>query len=127
METALPAEFLKALNEQLHSWPEGFAVHPKLRKQLERRRRRWGREGGIEWAHAEALALASLLTEGVPVRLTGQDTERGTFSQRHLVLHDVNTGASHGTHPQPARCAGTDGAAQQPALRAGDPGLRVRL
>jgi 2-oxoglutarate dehydrogenase E1 component len=94
VETALAPEFLKALNEQLLNWPEGFAVHPKLQKQLERRRSALGPEGGIEWAHAEALALGSLLTEGVPVRFTGQDTERGTFSQRHLVLHDVNTGAT---------------------------------
>ena len=92
VDTALAPEFLVALNEQLLSWPEGFTVHPKLRKQLERRRAALGPEGGIDWAHAEALALASLLTEGVPVRLTGQDTERGTFSQRHLVLHDVATG-----------------------------------
>ena len=54
--------------------------------------RRSGTEGGIDWAHAEALAFASLLTEGIPVRLTGQDAERGTFSQRHLVLHDAKTG-----------------------------------
>ena len=94
VDTALAPEFLTALNDQLHSWPEGFAVHPKLRKQLERRRLAFGPDGGIEWAHAEALALGSLLTEGVPVRFTGQDTERGTFSQRHLVLHDVNTGAT---------------------------------
>jgi multifunctional 2-oxoglutarate metabolism enzyme len=92
VETALSPEFLKALNDQLHSWPEGFNVHPKLRKQLERRRTALGPDGGIEWAHAEALALGSLLTEGIPVRLTGQDTERGTFSQRHLVLHDVTGG-----------------------------------
>jgi 2-oxoglutarate dehydrogenase E1 component len=94
VDTALSPEFLKALNDQLHSWPEGFSVHPKLRKQLERRRAALGSEGGIEWAHAEALALGSLLTEGIPVRLTGQDTERGTFSQRHLVLHDVTRGAT---------------------------------
>ena len=92
VDTALAPEFLVALNEQLLSWPEGFTVHPKLRKQLERRRAALGDEGGIEWAHAEALALASLLTEGVPVRFTGQDTERGTFSQRHLALHDAATG-----------------------------------
>src|SRR3989441_9081302 len=49
--------------------------------------------GGIDWAHAEALAYASLLTEGTPIRLTGQDTERGIFSQRHLVLHDADNGA----------------------------------
>ena len=94
IDTALPAEFLTALNDQLHSWPEGFKVHPKLRRQLERRRTALGPEGGIEWAHAEALALGSLLTEGVPVRFTGQDTERGTFSQRHLVLHDVEQGTT---------------------------------
>jgi len=92
VETALAPEFLVALNEQLLSWPEGFTVHPKLRKQLERRRAALGPEGGIDWAHAEALALASLLTEGVPIRLTGQDTERGTFSQRHLTLHDAVNG-----------------------------------
>jgi 2-oxoglutarate dehydrogenase E1 component len=91
VETALAPEFLKALNEQLHTWPAGFSVHPKLRKQLERRKAVLA-DGEIEWAHAEALALGSLLTEGVPVRFTGQDTERGTFSQRHLVLHDVSTG-----------------------------------
>jgi 2-oxoglutarate dehydrogenase E1 component len=77
--------------EQLLSWPEWFTVHPKLGKQLERRRAALS-QGGVDWAHAEALALASLLTEGVPLRLTGQDTERGTFSQRHLVLHDAVTG-----------------------------------
>ena len=92
VETAVAAELLVALNEQLLSWPDGFTVHPKLRKQLERRRAALGPEGGIDWAHAEALALASLLTEGAPIRLTGQDTERGTFSQRHLVLHDAATG-----------------------------------
>ena len=91
VETALAAEFITSLNEQLLTWPEGFTVHPKLRKQLERRRAALS-NGGIDWAHAEALALASLLTEGVPLRLTGQDTERGTFSQRHLVLHDASTG-----------------------------------
>ncbi len=60
-------------------------------KQLERRRDAID-EGGIDWGHAEALAFASLLVEGIPIRLTGQDTERGTFSHRHAVLHDVNTG-----------------------------------
>ncbi|MFZ5624176.1 MAG: multifunctional oxoglutarate decarboxylase/oxoglutarate dehydrogenase thiamine pyrophosphate-binding subunit/dihydrolipoyllysine-residue succinyltransferase subunit [Gemmatimonadota bacterium] len=92
VETGVPAELLVALNEQLLAVPEGFTVNPKLKKQLERRRTAMGPEGGIDWAHAEALALASLLTEGIPVRLTGQDVERGTFSQRHLVLHDAITG-----------------------------------
>ena len=49
-------------------------------------------EGGIDWGQAEALAYASLLVDGIPIRLTGQDSQRGTFSQRHLVLHDVHTG-----------------------------------
>ncbi|HMA39359.1 MAG TPA: multifunctional oxoglutarate decarboxylase/oxoglutarate dehydrogenase thiamine pyrophosphate-binding subunit/dihydrolipoyllysine-residue succinyltransferase subunit, partial [Gemmatimonadales bacterium] len=91
-ETAVRAELLTTLNDQLLLVPEGFTVNPKLKKQLERRRETIGAGGGIEWAHAEALALASLVAEGVPVRLTGQDTERGTFSQRHLVLHDAVNG-----------------------------------
>ncbi|HET7042356.1 MAG TPA: hypothetical protein VFI13_10065, partial [Gemmatimonadales bacterium] len=94
VETALPAELLTALNEELLSWPAGFTVHPKLVKQLERRRHVMGPEGGIDYGHAEALAFGSLLMEGVPIRLTGQDSQRGTFSHRHLVLHDVVTGAT---------------------------------
>jgi multifunctional 2-oxoglutarate metabolism enzyme len=94
-DTAVPNDLLKALNDQLLTWPEGFTVNPKLSKQLERRRATLGPEGGIDWAHAEALALAALLVEGVPIRLTGQDSERGTFSQRHLVLHDAVTGKTH--------------------------------
>jgi 2-oxoglutarate dehydrogenase E1 component len=92
--TGVPAETLIALNEQLLAVPEGFQVHPKLRRQLDRRRGTLGPEGGIDWGHAESLAFASLLGEGVAVRLTGQDTERGTFSHRHLVLHDAVTGAT---------------------------------
>ncbi len=90
--TAVAADLLKKLNDQLHAIPDGFAVLPKLLKQLERRRNALTSSEGIEWAHAEALAFASLLVEGTPIRLTGQDTERGTFSQRHLVLHDIHTG-----------------------------------
>ncbi len=92
VKTAVSAERLVGLNDDLLRIPEGFNVHPKLLKQLERRRETVGPDGGIDWAHAEALAFASLLSEGTPVRLTGQDVERGTFSQRHLVLHDVKTG-----------------------------------
>ena len=92
VKTAVSADRLKALNEELLRVPDGFTVHPKLVKQLERRREAVGPDGGIDWAQAESLAYASLLTEGTPVRLTGQDVERGTFSQRHLVLHDAKTG-----------------------------------
>jgi len=92
-DTAVGRELLLDLNEQLITVPDGFTIHPKLRPQLERRRQVMGDEGGITWAHAEALAFASLLVqEGVPIRLTGQDSGRGTFSQRHLELHDVGEG-----------------------------------
>jgi 2-oxoglutarate dehydrogenase E1 component len=90
--TAVPEAKLLELNEQLLHVPEGFTIHPKLKPQLARRREAMGEEGGIAWAHAEALAFASLLTEGTPIRLTGQDVARGTFSQRHLELHDVGEG-----------------------------------
>lgn len=91
VSTAVPAERLRALARALATVPEGFTVHPKLAEQLARRLRSLD-EGGIDWGHAEALALAALVVEGIPVRLTGQDTERGTFAQRHLVFHDARTG-----------------------------------
>jgi 2-oxoglutarate dehydrogenase E1 component len=89
--TAVSADRLRRLNEQLLEVPEGFTIHPKLSRQLERRREALD-DGGIDWGQAEALAFASLIGEGIPVRLTGQDTERGTFSHRHLVLHDAENG-----------------------------------
>jgi 2-oxoglutarate decarboxylase len=92
VETAVPVARLRELGEELLSVPDGFTVHPKLVKQLERRQEALTGEGRVDWAHGEALAFASLLTEGTPIRLTGQDTERGTFSQRHMVLHDAKTG-----------------------------------
>ena len=92
--TAVPAERLRDLDEQLLRVPEGFEVNVKLAKQLERRRVALD-EGGIDWGHAEALAFASLLEEGIPIRLSGQDTERGTFSHRHAVLHDPSTGETY--------------------------------
>jgi multifunctional 2-oxoglutarate metabolism enzyme len=95
VKTAVSAERLRVLNEELLAVPDGFTVHPKLQKQLDQRREALEENGGVLWAHAEALAFASLLTEGIPIRLTGQDSERGTFSQRHLVLHDPKTGQEH--------------------------------
>jgi 2-oxoglutarate dehydrogenase E1 component len=92
--TAVAADRLRELNSELLTFPEQFAVHPKLRSQLERRLRTI-EEGGIDWGQAEALAFGSLLVEGIPIRLTGQDTERGTFSHRHAVLHDVHTGETY--------------------------------
>jgi len=95
VKTAVGADRLATLNEELLRVPEGFTVHPKLVKNLAQRGAALGPDGGITWAHAEALAFASLLTEGTPIRLTGQDVERGTFSQRHLVLHDPKTGQEY--------------------------------
>jgi 2-oxoglutarate dehydrogenase E1 component len=95
VRTAVAEDRLKVLNEELLTVPDGFTVHPKLVKQLEQRREAVVNGEGLVWAHAEALAFATLLTEGIPIRLTGQDTERGTFSQRHLVLHDPKTGQEH--------------------------------
>jgi 2-oxoglutarate dehydrogenase E1 component len=71
--------------------PEGFTVHPKLVRQFEQRARMVA-EGDVDWALGEALALGSVLLEGTDVRLSGQDTRRGTFSQRHAVLVDHRTG-----------------------------------
>ncbi|MBW3660153.1 MAG: hypothetical protein KY397_00785, partial [Gemmatimonadetes bacterium] len=67
VKTAVSGDRLRSINEELLQVPEGFTIHPKLVKQLERRREAVGPEGGIDWAHAEALAFASLLTEGIPV------------------------------------------------------------
>ncbi len=90
--TAVPAEVLERIGQAHVRPPEGFDVHPKLRKLLERRDQ-MSRDGGIDWGFGEILAFGSLLMEGTPVRLAGQDSRRGTFTQRHAVLHDHRTGA----------------------------------
>jgi 2-oxoglutarate dehydrogenase E1 component len=95
VDTTVPMERLAALDRQLHTWPENFTVNAKLARQLERRAKVVAEGGAVDWAHAEALAFASLLVEGTPIRLTGEDVERGTFSQRHLVLHDAVTGETY--------------------------------
>ncbi|HKZ14727.1 MAG TPA: multifunctional oxoglutarate decarboxylase/oxoglutarate dehydrogenase thiamine pyrophosphate-binding subunit/dihydrolipoyllysine-residue succinyltransferase subunit [Solirubrobacterales bacterium] len=94
VDTSLTADQLIKLNEELLRVPDGFNVHRKLRRPLGKRTDALA-EGGIDYGQAEALAFSSLLTEGVHIRLTGQDTERGTFSHRHLVLHDENTGLEY--------------------------------
>jgi 2-oxoglutarate decarboxylase len=91
VDTTVTEERLRGLNEELLTVPDSFTVHRKLRKPLGKRREAMD-AGGIEFGHAESLAFASLVSDGVHVRLTGQDTERGTFSHRHLVLHDEKTG-----------------------------------
>jgi 2-oxoglutarate decarboxylase len=94
VHTAVEAEKLRSINEELLKTPEGFNVHRKLRRPLARRTDAL-EGGGIDFGQAEALAFGTLLTDGVHIRLTGQDTERGTFSHRHLVLHDENTGLEY--------------------------------
>jgi 2-oxoglutarate dehydrogenase E1 component len=89
--TAVPKERLQTLLESLTRLPEGFNAHPKIVRHLEMISKMAKGEVPLNWGAAEALAFATLATEGVPVRLTGQDAERGTFSHRHAVLHDVET------------------------------------
>ena len=83
---------LRRLADRLNSVPEGFNVYPKLERLMQKRLQAVQRGIGIDWAGAEALAFACLLTEGIPIRLSGQDSSRGTFSQRHSVLFDIRTG-----------------------------------
>lgn len=90
--TAVSQDVLLELAEEIHQWPESFHPHPKLERQLERRLANLRKGGGIDWGLAEHLAFASILRDGTPIRLSGQDSERGTFSHRHAVLHDVQTG-----------------------------------
>jgi len=90
IETGVEREVLDRVLAAVTSWPEDFTPHPKLAKQLERRRDMLQR-GEVDWAMGEALAFGSLVLEGVPVRLTGQDSRRGTFSQRHAVLVDYRS------------------------------------
>lgn len=90
-EAPVSANALRSFNRSLQQLPDGFTPNPKLERLFSRRLQAL-ETGGIDWAHAEMLAFAATLADGTPIRLTGQDTERGTFSQRHLVLHDVRTG-----------------------------------
>jgi len=87
---AVSDEQLEQYNTELLTWPKGFEPHPKLARLLQRRANTLGKEGGIDWGQAEALAFASILADGTAIRLTGQDVERGTFSHRHAVLHDIH-------------------------------------
>ncbi len=94
-ETQVPLELLQSAAEEMARLPEGFTVHPKLDKILQGRREAVLSGGDLDWGTAEGLAYASLLLEGTAVRLSGQDSERGTFSHRHAVLHDFQTGAAY--------------------------------
>jgi 2-oxoglutarate dehydrogenase E1 component len=93
--TAVPAEVLAEVASALARVPAGFTPHPKVAKLLAARAAMVHEGGSVDWGAAEALAVGSLLIEGTAVRMSGQDTGRGTFSQRHAVLHDFKTGARY--------------------------------
>lgn len=88
LPTAVADDKLKHIGEVVASWPEGFEVHRNLKRILNNRKKAIESGEGIDWATGEALAFGSLVDEGYHVRVSGQDVERGTFSQRHAVLHD---------------------------------------
>jgi 2-oxoglutarate dehydrogenase E1 component len=96
VDTAITKEQLRTYHDAIHDTTDGFQLSQKLARQWTRRAGILGQdEPMIDWAHAEALAFAAILSDGIPIRLTGQDTERGTFSQRHLVLYDPRDGQKH--------------------------------
>ena len=90
-ETGIPTEHLREISEKLTAYPSDFHVHPKIKKLLEQRAEMGRGKRPVDYAMAEALAFGSLLLDGTPVRLSGQDTRRGTFNQRHSVLVDTET------------------------------------
>ena len=89
--SAVPRDVVERIGDAQVAWPESFTVHPKLQAMLAKRREAT-REGGIDWGLGELIALGSLLMEGVPIRLAGEDARRATFAQRHAVLHDHTSG-----------------------------------
>jgi 2-oxoglutarate dehydrogenase E1 component len=96
-ETGVPIARLREINEALLSPPQGFTFHKKLERGRERRRAALANreDRTIDWATAEELAFGTILADGIPIRLTGEDVERGTFSQRHAVFHDASTGKQY--------------------------------
>src|SRR5574337_468294 len=91
VDTAASAEELREVSEALTCYPRGFAIHPKVKKLLEQRAEMGRGARPVDYGTAEALAFGTLLRRGTPVRLSGQDSRRGTFNQRHAVLIDVET------------------------------------
>ena len=91
-ESGVEEDRLRKINEELLTWPEDFTPFKKLARILKRREEPFNGKGKIDWGHAETLAFSTILQDGQSIRLTGQDAERGTFSHRHLVLHDETNG-----------------------------------
>ncbi|MBU8907602.1 2-oxoglutarate dehydrogenase E1 component [Desertibacillus haloalkaliphilus] len=95
IDTRVDLDVLRVINRELLEWPQEFQVYPKLKKILERREHALEADGKVDWSLAETLAFATILRDGTPIRLTGQDSERGTFAHRHLVLHDHKSGDTY--------------------------------
>jgi 2-oxoglutarate dehydrogenase E1 component len=96
VKTSIPLKRVKELNQSLLQFPKGFPINPKLVKFVERRLDSINKSSDkVDWATAEEIAFASILQDGTPIRLTGQDSARGTFSQRHAVFYDVKTNAGY--------------------------------
>jgi 2-oxoglutarate dehydrogenase E1 component len=94
VETGADEKVLQSVGKVLTSWPQGFTPHPKLQKLLEGRRKMMETRE-VDWGMAELLAYGALVTEGTPVRISGQDAGRGTFTHRHSIFHDVNDGTRY--------------------------------
>lgn len=95
VNTGAPADILQNLSTRMSSFPESFTPHPKVAAIYRKRMEAVSSGGGVDWGNAEALAFASLLEEGFNVRISGQDSRRGTFNHRHAVLHDVNNNETY--------------------------------
>jgi len=92
VKTSVSSAILKSLAEKIEKLPEGFLVQPQVKKMLEAREKMTQGESPLNWGYCETLAYATLLNDGYPIRLCGQDACRGTFAHRHAVLHDQNNG-----------------------------------
>ena len=95
VDTGVAIEVLDRIGRALSTWPDGFNIHPKIRRLAEERGKVVSSRGRIDWALGEQLAFGTLLAEGIPARLSGQDSRRGTFSQRHCYWYDIKTRERH--------------------------------
>ena len=95
MHTQVETEKLLEYAKKLYEVPEGFNIHPKLKRLVDQRKKLVETGEGIDWGTGETLAYASLVAEGYPIRISGQDVERGTFSHRHAVWNDFKDGKTH--------------------------------
>ena len=126
-KTAVPVKTLKEIGKKLTEVPAGFEAHKTIVRFLDNRRKMIDSGEGIDWSTAEALAFGSILLDGNPIRLSGQDSERGTFSQRHSVLYDQRDETPLHPAQQSVAGAGQFRGHQLDALGRGGARLRIRL